>query len=133
MQPGQREGEELQQQIQDIRNYFDQAVEESTGLPDDVRQLRAQMNEAITRAQEEMARQVAPTIMGAADARMNAVLQGPSRRELTTADIRTDAGSRELSRLLRGDDDAKNADLANLQREANRLLQVIAGKNNPVA
>jgi hypothetical protein len=133
MQPGQREGEELQQQIQDIRNYFDQAVDESTGLPDDVRQLRAQMNEAITRAQEEMARQVAPTIMGAADARMNAVLQGPSRRELTTADIRTDAGSRELSRLLRGDDDAKNADLANLQREANRLLQVIAGKNNPVA
>lgn len=133
MTPGQRAAEELDQQITDIREYFSQAVENSSGLPADVDKLRGQMNESIKRAQEDMMRQVAPTIMGMADARENAILQGPSRAALNVNDVATMQGQQELNRLLRGDDAAKNVDLVNLQREANRLLEAIKNKENPVA
>ena len=133
MTPGQRAAEELDQQIADIREYFSQAAEDSTGLPEDIAKIRERMNEAIGRAREDMMRQVAPTIMGMADARENAILQGPSRAALNVNDVATMQGQQELNRLLRGDDAAKNVDLVNLQREANRLLEAIKNKENPVA
>lgn len=67
--------------------------------------------------------------MGFADQVQNAILQGPSRAALQASDASTVEGSRELSRLLRGDDAARNQDLVQLQKEANRLLDLIA--NNP--
>lgn len=133
MTPGQRAAEELDQQIADIREYFSQAAEDSTGLPEDIAKIRERMNEAVGRAQEDMMRQVAPTIMGMADARENAILQGPSRAALNVNDVATMQGQQELNRLLRGDDAARNVDLVNLQREANRLLEAIKNKENPVA
>jgi hypothetical protein len=42
-------------------------------------------------------------------------------------------GARELNRLLRGDDSAKDVDLVALQKEANAILERIAQKQNPVA
>jgi hypothetical protein len=131
--PGERAAEELNQQIADIREYATLAAEESSGLPEDVAKIRARMNEAIGRAEEDMMRQIAPTITGMADAVRNAVLSGPSRAALNASDVTTTQGQQELNRLLRGDDPARDVDLVALQREANRLLEVIANKDNPVA
>jgi len=131
--PGERAAEELNQQIADIREYATRAAEESSGLPEDVAKIRNRMNEAIGRAEEDMMRQIAPTIMGMADAVQNAVLQGPSRAALNASDVTTSQGQQELNRLLRGDDPAREVDLVALQREAIRLLEVIAKKEAPVA
>ena len=131
--PGQRAAEELNQQIADIREYANRAAEESSGLPEDVAKIRNKMNEAIGRAEEDMMRQVAPTITGMADSVRNAVALGPSRAALNASDVTTTQGQQELNRLLRGDDPARDVDLVALQREANRLLEVIANKENPVA
>lgn len=89
--------------------------------------------DARKRLQEDMMRQAAPTITGMVDSVANAVLQGPSRAALNASDVSTTQGAQELNRLLRGDDPNKNVDLVNLQREANRLLGVIADNKNPVA
>jgi len=79
-------------------------------------------------------RNAAPTIFGLADSVANAVLQGPSRAALQATDVSTVEGSRELTRLLRGDDAARDqANLVELQREANRLLDIIANAPAPVA
>jgi len=133
MTPGQRAAEEFNQQVADIREYFTQAVENSSGLPQDVDKLRGEMNDAIKRAEEDMMRQVAPTITGMADSVRNAVMQGPSRAALNASDVTTTQGQQELNRLLRGDDPASDVDLVALQREANRLLEVISKKGAPVA
>ena len=64
----------------------------------------------------------------------NALLQGPSRAALQPTDISTVEGSRELTRLLRGDDAARDqANLVELQKEANRLLDLIANAPVPIA
>jgi hypothetical protein len=130
---GERAAQELRQQIADIREYANLAAQESSGLPEDVQKIRDRMNEAIGRAREGIMRREAPTIAGMADAVRNAVLQGPSRAALNASDIATTQGQQELNRLLRGDDPAKNQDLVVLQREANRLLQIIADNEQPVA
>ena len=133
MTPAQRAGEELDQQIADIREYFSQAAENSTGLPEDVAKIRNRMNEAIARAEEDFMRQIAPVTMGLRDSVQNAVMQGPSRAALNASDATTMEGARELNRLLRGDDSAKDVDLVALQKEANAILERIAQKQNPVA
>ena len=130
--PAQRAGEQLNQELQDIRNYFSRAVEESSGLPEDVAKIRGEMNEAINRTLEDQMRQAAPLTVGMADARQNALLQGPSRAALGATDVATMQGQAELNRLLRGDDPNKNVDLVELQREANKLLEVISKKENQV-
>jgi hypothetical protein len=133
MTPAQRAGEELDQQVADIREYFSQAAENSTGLPEDVAKIRNRMNEAIARAEEDFMRQIAPVTMGLRDSVQNAVMQGPSRAALNASDATTMEGARELNRLLRGDDSAKDVDLVALQKEANAILERIAQKQNPVA
>jgi hypothetical protein len=133
MTPAQRAGEELDQQIADIREYFSQAAENSTGLPEDVEKLRNRMNEAIARAEEDFMRQIAPVTMGLMDSVQNAVLQGPSRAALNASDVTTMQGAQELNRLLRGDDPARDVDMVALQKEANAILERIAQKQNPVA
>jgi hypothetical protein len=72
-------------------------------------------------------------ITGMADSVRNAVALGPSRAALNASDVTTTQGQQELNRLLRGDDPAREVDLVALQREANRLLEVIAKKGAPVA
>ena len=125
--PGQRAGEELDQQIADIREYFNQAVENSSGLPEDVEKIRDKMNEAIQRTEEDAKRAIAPAVFALQDAVQNAILQGPSRAALNAADVTTMEGSRELNRLLRGDDPAKDVNLLELQKQT-KLLEDIAKK-----
>lgn len=131
--PGERAAEELNERIAEIREYASRAAEESTGLPDDIQAIRNRMNEAIARAEEDMLRQVAPTITGMADSVRNAVLQGPSRAALNASDVTTTQGQQELNRLLRGDDPARDVDMVALQRETNEILRAIERKENPVA
>lgn len=60
--------------------------------------------------------------------RQTALLQGPSRAALQASDITSTQGQAELNRLLRGDDPAKDVNLAELTKQTDRLdriLQVI--------
>jgi len=129
--PGQRASEQLNQELQDIRNYFNKAAEESTGLPEDVAKIRGEMNDALARAEEDVKRQVAPAVFALQDARENALLQGPSRAALGASDVTTMQGQAELNRLLRGDDPAKDVNLLELQKQT-KLLEDIAKNEVPV-
>jgi hypothetical protein len=120
--PGQAAGRELAESIRAINAGF----EDSGGRDGD-------RLEAIARVRDEALRQQAPAIFNLADQVANAVLQGPSRAALQATDASTVEGANELNRLLRGDDAARNQDLVQLQREANRLLQVIAEAQAGVA
>jgi hypothetical protein len=128
MTPAERAAEEIQQGLNDIQARFQAVAENVTGLVD-----TAGMEEAQARFMEDMVRQFAPMITGMADSVRNAVMQGPSRAALNASDVTTTQGQQELNRLLRGDDPAREVDLVALQREANRLLEVIAKKGAPVA
>lgn len=119
--PAQRAAEELDQQIADIRQFASDAAEESSGLPGDVAKIRDRMNEAINRVTEDSRRAVAPAVFALSDAVQNAVLQGPSRAALSAADVTTMEGSRELNRLLRGDDPARDVNLVELQKQSRSL------------
>ena len=132
--PGERAAEELNQQIADIREYADREVKRLGILRGGaVQEVRDRRDEAIARAEQDMMRQVAPTIAGMADSVRNAVLTGPSRAALNASDVTTTQGQQELNRLLRGDDPARDADMVTLQRETNELLRLIERKDNPVA
>jgi hypothetical protein len=85
-----------------------------------------QRRAAIDRLRQDGLRQLAPNIFGLADQVANAVLQGPSRAALQATDVSTVEGSRELNRLLRGEDSARDQPLIELQREANKIAERIA-------
>ena len=132
--PGERAAEELNQQIADIREYADREVKRLGILRGGaVQEVRDRRDEAIARAEQDMMRQVAPTVTGMADSVRNAVLTGPSRAALNASDATTTQGQQELNRLLRGDDTARDGDMVTLQRETNELLRAIERKDNPVA
>ena len=136
LRPGERAARELQQSVADIRAATKQNVDRAIreGRPQDVAGERQRGREAERRALFEQLRNTAPTIFGLADSVANAVLQGPSRAALQATDVSTVEGSRELTRLLRGDDAARDqANLVELQKEANRLLDIIANAPAPVA
>jgi hypothetical protein len=69
-------------------------------------------------------KQVAPMLQGFQDERQNALLQGPSRAALNVSDVSTSQGQSELTRLLRGDDPAKDVNLAELQRQTQALEDI---------
>ncbi len=87
---------------------------------------QGQRDAAIARIRQDGLRQLAPTVFGLADQVANAVLQGPSRAALNATDVSTVEGSRELNRLLRGEDSARDQPLIELQREANKIAERIA-------
>lgn len=113
--PAQRAARDFGQSIVDIRaNAADEAKNGNANAAGAAR-------DAINREFEQRARQVAPTLMGFRDERLNAALQGPSRQALNVSDVQTMEGARELNRLLRGDDPAKDVNLQEL-KEQTRLL-----------
>jgi hypothetical protein len=69
--------------------------------------------------------QVAPMFKQFEDERRTAQLQGPSRAALQVSDVTTTGGASELTRLLRGDDSAKNENLAELRRQSDKLDEVV--------
>ena len=125
---GQRAARELDANLRAINAAFDDQVRQLEARDPfaDAAGINAQRQAAIEQARQDAFRSAAPAIFGLADAVQNAILQGPSRAALEATDVSTVEGARELNRLLRGDDAARNQDLVQLQREANRLLQVIA-------
>ena len=69
--------------------------------------------------------QVAPMLKQFAEERQNAILQGPSRAALNVSDVSTTQGASELTRLLRGDDSAKDVNLAELQKQTQKFEELI--------
>ena len=121
---GERAGEELVGQIRDLRQATrsDVAAAVRDGRFGEIDQIQARGREAEARLLSEQSRQVAPAIFSFADSVQNAVLQGPSRAALNVSDISTQEGARELNRLLRGDDPARdNTNLVELQRQSQLL------------
>jgi len=87
----------------------------------------------LRQAYRNQAEQVAPMFAQFAEERQNALLQGPSRAALNVSDVSTTQGQSELNRLLRGDDSAKDANLAELRKQS-QVLEDIARSikdNNP--
>jgi hypothetical protein len=77
--------------------------------------------------------EVAPMIASFRDERETARLQGPSRAKLSVSDTTTTQGQAELNRMLRGEDPAKDANLAELRRQTDRFDKLIelVELNNP--
>lgn len=123
---GQRARLELDNQIASVRESIGRDIAAAGGDGAAIERLLREQQRVEARLREDAMRQAAPGIFSLADAVQNAVLQGPSRAALAPTDVSTVEGSRELTRLLRGDDAARNQDLVQLQREANRLLELIA-------
>ena len=121
----------MDNQVARIQAFFQDIVDNDPNA--DRASLERERDRRIARATEDAQRSIAPTIFGLADQVQNAILQGPSRAALAPTDVTTMEGSRELTRLLRGDDASRNQDLVNLQKEANQLLKMIANDPVPVA
>ena len=74
---------------------------------------------------ENQMEQVAPMLQQFQDERKSAMLLGPSRAALNISDITTGQGASELTRLLRGDDSAKDVNLAELQKQTEKFDELI--------
>lgn len=133
--PGQRAARETEQGILDIDAAFREQgrklVNDAGGLFDiDAAEQRLlnknerNRQDAIRRFAADQQRAAAPAIFGLADSVANAVLQGPSRAALNVSDISTNEGARELNRLLRGEDSARDQNLIELQKQSTELAQV---------
>jgi DNA repair exonuclease SbcCD ATPase subunit len=73
---------------------------------------------------KNQAEQVAPLFTQFAEERQNALLQGPSRAALNVSDVSTSQGASELTRLIRGDDSAKDVNLAELKKQSGYLEDI---------
>jgi hypothetical protein len=123
---GERAAADLTRGLEDIRQFFGRQAEEGNGLVDFEAQREAQR-----RLIDESFRSAAPAVFALADSVQNAVLQGPSRAALNASDISTAEGARELNRLIRGDDAARDQNLVELQRQTTKLDELIqAVKDN---
>ena len=118
--PAERAGEQLARQLEAVRVAFATEAERTTGLIDQAGQREAQQ-----RVLADNIRQVAPLRAQFTEEVANAVLQGPSRAALQASDATTVEGNRELSRLLRGDDPARDVNLIELQRQTQALEELL--------
>jgi hypothetical protein len=124
---GERAGEQLTRQLEDIRQFFARQAEDTTGLVDFEAQAAAQ-----ARLTQDAFRAVAPGLAAISDAVANAIASGPSRAALNVSDASTVEGQRELNRLLRGDDSARDQDLVELQRQTKALETLVRqGEQKP--
>ena len=110
----QRQEREAAQIAGDLRNRFD-----LDGI--NPNQQREEVNATV----RNEAQRIAPLLVGFAEQRQNAILQGPSRAALQVQDITTTQGQNELNRLLRGDDSARDVNLVELKKQTTQLDQVI--------
>jgi RNA polymerase-interacting CarD/CdnL/TRCF family regulator len=68
---------------------------------------------------------VAPMMKQIQMEREDMLLQGPSRKALQVSDVSTSQGASELTRLLRGDDSAKDLNLAELKKQSQKMEDLI--------
>jgi hypothetical protein len=78
----------------------------------------------VQEAARNLVDQLAPAFAALRDEVLNARLQGPSRAALQVADINTAEGARELNRLMRGDDSARDVNLVELQKQTGVLEDI---------
>jgi hypothetical protein len=86
----------------------------------------------LQKALGEQMDEVAPMLASFQDERETARLQGPSRAKLTVSDVTSTQGMSELNRMLRGEDPAKDANLAELRRQTDRfdkLIELVEASN----
>jgi hypothetical protein len=81
-------------------------------------------NKFLQQAFQNQMEAVAPMLKQFQDERQNAVLQGPSRAALNVSDVSTSQGASELTRLIRGDDSAKDVNLAELRKQSSYLEDI---------
>jgi hypothetical protein len=74
-----------------------------------------------------LSQQFAPDLAALAQEVRNSIAVGPSRAALQASDASTLQGQQELNRLMRGDDSAAAANIAELQRQTSVLNQIDAG------
>lgn len=114
----QRREEELQTRAGEIGARVKQMRDE--GAP------KRQIDAAVQRAANNLARDAAPMLAGFADEVANARLSGPSRAALNVSDVQTVEGAKELNRLLRGDDAARDVNLVELRKQSQLLAAIEA-------
>lgn len=141
--PEQRAGEEVAERLRQLTEAEDALVNARLAGPLDaarlqeIQAIRDEFDVARNRVFGEAQRQAAPGIFALADQVQNAILQGPSRAALEVTDVSTVEGARELNRLLRGDDAAKDqADLLELQRQTaalDELVRIAREQGVPIA
>jgi len=140
--PAERAAEQMAQGMADINAYFDQMaqniIDAENGLPDqaamgELQQNEARRREAQKRFEEDQMRAAAPMLFDMMDQVTTAVLQGPSRAALGATDASTTQGQAELNRLIRGDDAARDVNLAELQRQTQLLKRIADKPGAPVA
>jgi hypothetical protein len=85
---------------------------------------RRVINKSVQDAANNMALGSAPMLAGFAEEVMSARLGGPSRAALSVTDAGTAEGAKELNRLLRGDDPAKDVNLVEMRKQSS-LLEAI--------
>lgn len=139
--PAERAAEEMARGVADINAYFDQMsqniIDANNGLPDDnaMKQLREnerKRQEANDRFIEDQERAQAPMVFEMLDAAANVLAQGPRREALGAVDAGTLEGQRELNRLIRGDDPAKDINVIELRKQT-AILKDIRDKKVPIA
>jgi len=99
----------------------------------ELQQNEARRREAQKRFEEDQMRAAAPMLFDMMDQVTTAVLQGPSRAALGATDASTTQGQAELNRLIRGDDAARDVNLAELQRQTQLLKRIADKPGAPVA
>jgi hypothetical protein len=124
---GQRAGRDLGESIRAINEDFNDRIQRARDVDPfaDIADIERQRKDALSRTRENEFRQNAPAIFGLADQVQNAVLQGPSRAAIQATDVSTVEGSRELNRLLRGDDAARDQNLVELQKQSQSLDELV--------
>jgi len=111
------------------RERFRKEYTEGAGA--DINERAAQMraagedpNKFLRQAFRNQMESVAPMLKGFQDERQTAMLQGPSRAALNVSDVSTSQGASELTRLIRGDDSAKDVNLAELKKQSGYLEDI---------
>ena len=120
--PAAQAGRELADSLRQLETSFDQDVADGVLNRQDA---DAQLAAARRQQIDQAFRSQAPAIAGLADSVANALLQGPSRAALNATDVSTVEGARELNRLIRGDDAARDQNLEELRRQSGQLQELI--------
>jgi hypothetical protein len=106
---------ELRQGVADIEAFV------GPRTVDNVRRSRELSDQFVSNAIRQRQLQVAPAVFALQDQIRNAALGGPSRAALSASDIRTQQGTSELNRLLRGDDPARDQNIVELRKQTAEL------------
>lgn len=78
----------------------------------------------VQNAARNLVNELAPAFAALRDEVLNARLQGPSRAAIQVSDINTAEGQREINRLMRGDDAARDVNLLELRKQTGVLEDI---------